>query len=90
MELFISLHTLKFKDSYWTQQEIGFAVAKGIKIIAVRMDEDPTGFLSKYQALSRNSKNAEQLAADIDNLVKQDERLRIRYSEVSSEDDSPF
>lgn len=78
-ELFLTLHTKGFCESVWTQQEIGFAVARGIKIIAVRMEEDPKGSIQKNQALSRGTKTAEQLVNDITSLIQKDERLKDRY-----------
>lgn len=90
MELFISIHTPDFKNSVWTQQEIGFAVARGVKIIALRMGEDPTGFISKHQALSRGVKKAEELAIDIDVLLRKDERISARYEQCVLDNDVPF
>jgi hypothetical protein len=93
MDLFISVHTDGFSKSVWTQQEIGYAVAKGVKIIAVRMGEDPTGFIQKNQALSRGTKRAEQLVQEIKTLVLKDERLREKYErdiETDLKDDVPF
>jgi signal recognition particle subunit SEC65 len=90
MEVFISIHTPGFSKSIWTQQEIGFAVCRGIKIIAVRMGEDPTGFISKHQALSRGTKTAEQIAADVDQLLRKDERIKDRYEQCVLDADVPF
>ena len=92
MELFISMHTPGFQDSVWAQQEIGFAVAKGVKIIAVRMGEDPKGFISKHQALSRGEKNAVKLASEIAVLLEKDQRTSARFLQckLAAEDNIPF
>ncbi len=92
MELFISMHTLGFKDSVWAQQEIGFAIAKGVKIIAVRMGEDPKGFISKHPALSRGEKTAEKLASEIAALLEKDQRTNGRYQlcKLAADDEVPF
>lgn len=92
MELFISVHTKGMKGSVWAQQEIGFAVGKGVKILAVRMGEDPTGFISKHQAIARGEKTAEKLAAEIDALLTKDVRIADRYIRCRDEaaDDVPF
>jgi hypothetical protein len=79
MDLFLSIHTSGYAGSIWCQQEIGFAVAKGTKVVAIRMGEDPKGFISKHQALSRGAKKAEDIAAEIDGLLLKDERTRARY-----------
>ncbi len=38
MDAFLAIHTKGFSNSYWTQQEIGYAVARGVKIISLKMD----------------------------------------------------
>jgi len=52
MEGFVALMTDSFHDSDWTDQEVGYAVARGVPIIAVRLGKDPYGFIGKFQALS--------------------------------------
>lgn len=77
----------------WTQQEIGYAVRTGAKIIPIRMDEDPTGFIQKNQALSRKKRTANQVTDDIISLIRKDERLRAKYEKlgnVEDDDDVPF
>jgi len=51
MEAFAALMTENFHDSEWTDQEVGFAIARGVPIIAVRLGMDPYGFIGKFQAL---------------------------------------
>jgi hypothetical protein len=74
MDAFVAIHTPGFSASFWTQQEVGFAHGRGTKIISLRMGEDPTGFISKQQALPRLRKTAEQVAEEIDHLLSMDER----------------
>jgi hypothetical protein len=51
MDAFVALLTDNFHESKWTDQEVGYAVAKGVPIIAVRLGSDPYGFIGKFQAL---------------------------------------
>lgn len=74
MDAFLAVHTKGFSQSYWTQQEIGFAYARNVKIISLKMGEDPTGFISKQQALPRRDRSAEQIAKEIDSILADDER----------------
>lgn len=74
MDAFVAIHTPGFSASFWTQQEIGFAHGRGTKIVSLKMGEDPTGFISKQQALPRQRKTAEQVAEEIDQLLSIDER----------------
>ena len=52
MDGFVALMTLSFHESHWTDQEVGYALARGVPIIAVRLERDPYGFLVKFQALT--------------------------------------
>jgi TIR domain len=51
MDAFAALMTEDFHDSNWTDQEVGFALARGVPMIAVQLGCDPYGFLGKFQAL---------------------------------------
>ncbi|MGA3309432.1 MAG: hypothetical protein ABSD08_12570 [Xanthobacteraceae bacterium] len=51
MNAFAALMTKDFHDSLWTDQEVGFALARGVPVIAVKLERDPYGFLGKFQAL---------------------------------------
>jgi hypothetical protein len=97
MDALVSMHRLGFAASNWTQQEVGFALGLGKKVIAVHMGEDPTAFLSKDQALLRKSRKAEEIAEEIDRLLLEDPRTAKRLSEAkqarkpaSIEDEIPF
>ena len=78
MDVSFAIHTKGFSQSYWTQQEIGFAVCRRVKIISLRMGEDPTGFISVRQALSRLGRTAEAIAIDVEALLKGDELTATR------------
>lgn len=86
MDAFLAIHTVGFSSSYWTQQEIGFAVARGVKIISLRMGEDPTGFISKRQALPRLQRSAEEIAQEIDYLLQGDSLTedRLKSAKLSA------
>jgi hypothetical protein len=53
MDAFVAFLTEDFHDSFWTDQEVGYAVARGVPIIAVKFGIDPYGFIGRFQALSR-------------------------------------
>jgi hypothetical protein len=72
MDAFIAIHTEGFKQSIWTQQEIGFALGRGVKMISLKMGEDPTGFIAKRQALPRRDRNAEAIVLEVDVLLATD------------------
>ncbi len=80
MDFFISLHTAGFSKRIWCQQEVGYAVAHGVKIIPIKFEEDPEGFIGKYQALIRGKKNAEEISQDILNILKDSEQTKEIYN----------
>ncbi|MCW2382835.1 MULTISPECIES: toll/interleukin-1 receptor domain-containing protein [unclassified Sphingobium] len=82
MDALIAVHTRGFKDSTWCQQEVGFALGRGTKVISFKMDEDPTGFIGKHQALPRKNRTAEQIAEEIDKLLEIDPRTTERLNEA--------
>jgi hypothetical protein len=52
MDAFVALLTEKFHDSDWTDQEVGYALDRGVPVIAVKLGRDPYGFIGRFQALS--------------------------------------
>lgn len=76
MEAFVAIHTKGFRDSVYTQQEVGFALGKGVPILSLRIDEDPCGLIAGMQAIPRRGRDAVQLAAEIDRLLSRDDRTR--------------
>jgi TIR domain len=99
MDAFVAIHTKGFSQSMWAQQEVGFAVARRVKIISLKMGEDPTGFISKHQALPRLNRTAEQIAKEINTLLLFDELTATRLKEIIDintkkptveDDDIPF
>jgi len=51
MDAFVALLTEGFHESLWTDQEVGYAIARGVPIIAARFGTDPYGFIGRFQAL---------------------------------------
>lgn len=48
--------TAGIKESNWCDQEIGFAVCRGIVVLPMRFGVDPYGFIGKYQGLTVRDK----------------------------------
>tara|TARA_R110002096_G_scaffold416576_2_gene619212 strand:+ start:22726 stop:23436 length:711 start_codon:yes stop_codon:yes gene_type:complete len=95
MDIFISMHTTGFSGRIWCQQEIGYAAARNIKMIPIKFDEDPEGFIAKIQALTRGKKTASDIASDIVNILKNDDKTKELYSKriessITDDDEIPF
>ncbi len=76
MDAFLALHAPSFSLSNWTQQEIGFALGRGVKVISLKLGEDPTGFLARQQALPGQGRTTEQLGLAVYGLLMADARTR--------------
>jgi hypothetical protein len=72
-DAFVALMTDKFHESSWTDQEVGYAFARGIPIVAVRLGLDPYGFIGKFQGLASQWNSAATDVAKI--LIKQERAL---------------
>ena len=51
MHILVALLTDDFKASNWTDQEVGYAVARAVPVVSIRIEMDPYGFMSDKQAL---------------------------------------
>jgi hypothetical protein len=52
MDAFVAVLTPDFHESFFTDQEVGFALARGVPMIALKLGRDPYGFIGKFQALT--------------------------------------
>lgn len=43
--------TPDFAESRWCDQEVGFALARGVPVLALSLGADPHGFMSRFQAI---------------------------------------
>lgn len=78
-DFFISIHTAGFKESTWCQQEIGYVTARQVKVIPIKFDEDPSGFIARVQALIRGKKSAEEVVEEIIKIIKIDPLTKDIY-----------
>lgn len=65
MNALVALVTPDFHASQWTDQEIGWALGRGLLVISVRLGADPLGFVSQSQAASGALTDPKALAASI-------------------------
>lgn len=61
----IALLHPNFHDSKWTDQEIGFAMGRGVPVFSVRFGQDPYGFIGRFQAFNGNGKAASALGNEL-------------------------
>lgn len=74
--------TDKFNDSQWTDQEIGFALARGVRVIPLEKGLLPYGFMGKYQALRPGKLDTLHVAVEVMKLVLNDPRTGPSFAEL--------
>jgi hypothetical protein len=79
MDAFAALMTHDFHESDWTDQEVGFALARGVPVIAVQLGRVPYGLLGKFQALSADWASAPE---GIVKLLLMHDRMFSAYVEA--------
>jgi len=67
-----------FRESNWTDQEVGVAVGRGVLIIPIIRGLNPYGFIAKYQGLKANGKNVSQVAQEIFDILLASPKTRSR------------
>jgi len=65
MDAMVAMVTPDFPKSKWTDQEVGFALGRGLLVIPIRLGLDPYGFFGKHQAVRGTGRKAREIAADI-------------------------
>ena len=70
--------TSGFHKRDWTDQEVGYALARAVPIIAMRLERDPYGFLGKFQALTSDRELAPEEIVKL--LIKNDRMLSAYIS----------
>lgn len=75
MELFIGFVTADFHEGAWTDQEVGYAVQRGVPRVFVKLGpRDPAGMVAREQALTANWDTA---AERILEQLKESEALSV-------------
>jgi hypothetical protein len=72
----------EFHKSNWTDQELGFGMGRGVPVVAVRLGEDPYGFIGRFQAFNGNGKNAVAIAKDLFDAFRKGKQTQKRMSDV--------
>jgi hypothetical protein len=65
MHALVALTTPDFHASSWTDQEIGWALGRGVLVVPVRLGVDPYGFAGKYQGVPGDLEQPAELATAI-------------------------
>ena len=92
MEIMLTFITDDFHKSVWTNQEIGFALARNIPILSLKLQNtDPKGFVSGKQALKGNFERPSDSVPEIYRLLqkKLNNKKRMQGALITALVESP-
>ncbi len=78
-----ALVTEDFIKSQFTDQEVGFALGRGIPVVPVRCGADPYGLFGKHQAVRADLVKLAETAPKIADIIGQQEHLKLRFTEAT-------
>lgn len=87
MEVMLAFVSDNFHDSFWTNQEIGYALGKSVPIITIKFGRrDPAGFIATKQALKGDFDRPHESAPAIYKLLadKLGQKGRLEESLISA------
>lgn len=73
----------KFHESQWTDQEVGFAMGRGVPIFAIHYGQAPYGFAGRFQAFVGSGKTPETLAEEVFRTLIKHKQTQRRMAEVA-------
>ncbi len=71
-----------FHASNWTDQEIGYAMGRGVPVFSVRFEQIPYGFIGRFQAFNGNGKTAISIARELFNAYRRNQDTQRRMGEI--------
>lgn len=71
-----------FHESNWTDQELGFAMGRGVPILTVGLGENPYGFIGKFQAFNGASKKSWELARELFDAIRKNKKTQEQMAEI--------
>jgi hypothetical protein len=77
--------TSDFPQSYWTDQEVGVAVARDLLVLPLAVDINPYGFIGRIQAMPASGVEPRMLADRIAAALRVNPRTKVAMAEAVAE-----
>ncbi len=81
-EVLVGLLHAGFCESSWSQQEVGWALGRGIPVKMIRLGEDPKGFSARHQWRPCGPEDSKAVAMEVVRLLNTEPRLNMRVSDM--------
>lgn len=78
----VALLNKDFHTSYWTDQEIGFAMGRGVPVFSIRLGQDPYGFIGRFQAFNGAKKTPLELATELFDTYRKNKQTQQKMARV--------
>ena len=81
-DVLVALLHKDFHVSKWTDQEIGFAMGRGVPAFAIRFGEDPYGFIGRFQAFNGSDKTVGDIAGELFDAMRKNKQTERKMAEA--------
>lgn len=81
-DLLVAMIHPKFVESQWCDQEVGYAMGRGIPVFTVRCGADPHGFVSRFQAFNGQGKKPFEIAKELFEAAIEHKKLQSKMADV--------
>ena len=82
MDALAAILTLGFKESNWTDQEVGAAIGRDVLIVPIRKGLDPYGFIAKYQGMQGDGKTIGEVADYLFQVLANHPKTKSRMADA--------
>jgi len=81
-EALVALLHPGFHTSDWTDQEIGYAMGRGVPVYTIRFGQDPYGFVGRFQAFNGNDKSSLGIALELFDAFQKDKQTKNQIADA--------
>lgn len=78
MDALAAIYTEGFRDSNWTDQEVGVAIGRGVVLVPIRNGIDPYGLAGKIQGIQGHGRSVGEVAHAVFDTLLRNERTSHR------------
>ena len=82
MDALAAILTPGFKESNWTDQEVGVAIGRDVLIVSIRKGLDPYGFIAKFQAMQGEGKTIGEVADYLFQVLANHPKTKSRMADA--------
>lgn len=82
MDALVAVLSPGFKESNWTDQEVGVAIGRDVLVVPIRKGLDPYGFIAKYQGYLGDGKTIGDVAEGVFKILAANPKTKGKMGDV--------